>query len=446
MQKVPDKNAKLFEKYIADKKILIADVSASSRAGLAKTMINLGAKATLITLAQSYAEAEQEMARIKPHVVLCDYNLGPRCGLDLLQEQRKQNPDSKNSLFVLVTGNTSQSAVAQAAEEDIDMFILKPYTIEVLRNSIIRGAISKIYPSDYVKTIEEGKKLLFAGKADESMVIFERAMKLDPKPSLACFYHGQASLMKQALEPAQKKYSEGLEFNKIHYKCLVGLFELLMTKKLYNEAYDTVKRIARYFPANPQRLNTVLRLAIMTKNYEDIERYYQAFIAMDERNEDLVRYVCAALVVCGKFYLQKNLASRALELFQKAGTTASGRVNILREIIMALLSFDLAKEAPEFLRRFPPDAQSGPDFLALEYAVLDKSAPAGVVIERGRQLVAKGVHDSLIYKVLIRRSRETGFQDSAESLTHDALAKWPDQKDEILKALQSWTKPMGEKK
>lgn len=431
--KTEDNNLKSFEKWVYDKNLLIADPSASSRAGLAKTLVGMGAKTQHITLAPTYEIAEEEIKRINPHVVLCEYELGRKCGLELLQVQREQRlEETKNSLFILVTGNSSQSAVAQAAEEDVDTFVLKPYTIDMLRQSIMNAAIAKLYPSDYQKTINEGKKLLLE-KYDPkaAMVIFEKAMAMDPKPALACFYHGHAQTMLNAFETAQYDFKKGLDYNKIHYKCMVGLYDVLMQQKLHDEAYDVIKRIARYFPANPKRLASVLRLAIVTKNYDDIERYYQIFIGMDFRDDMLVKYVCAAMVVTGKFYLRKNINSRALELFTKAAVTGAGRTNILREIITELATVDLKKNADDFLRRFPAETHKSIDYTAMNLLVADMHHPGAKIIEIGRKLISEGNHDPMIYRIVIKRSIEFGKMDAAENLAREGEKRWPDKKEEL---------------
>lgn len=96
---------------------------------------------------------------MKPQIVITDFNLSNRCGLDLLQRQREQCPDAKECLFVLITGNTSQSALAQAAEEDVYTYLLKPYTIDIFRKSIARAVEAKLTPSNYTRLINEGKEL-----------------------------------------------------------------------------------------------------------------------------------------------------------------------------------------------------------------------------------------------------------------------------------------------
>ena len=431
----PKTQAKLFNGYILDKKIVIADPSGASRVTIANILTGMGVKTAQIRLTSSYVEAEQEIEKNKPHLVIADFDLGKRCGLDLLQRQRSKKTENQTSIFILVTGNTSQSAVARAAEEDVDTFIIKPFTAGTLRNSILKAVINKIDPPEYVKVIDRGKKEFADLKFDDAMKTFELAKTLDSAPSLGCYYVGQVHDSKQTPDTAQTDYSKGLEYNKIHYKCLVGLFENYMARKKFHEAYNVIKKVSQYFPANPQRLTSVLRLAIMTQSYEDVERYYRIFTSIEERSEEMIKYVCAALVVCGKYYLQTNFGSRALELFQKAAITASGRTRILREIIGALMEHDMPQQADEFLKRFPPETQSGSDYAAMNLLILDNTTPKGLVIEKGRALLNKECHDPVIYKILIKRSAEAGFTEAAEELVKKGIAKYPDQKAVYEKTL-----------
>lgn len=421
-----------FAAYLKERRIVLADASPSSRSGLQQAMTELGAKDTNIFAAASFEDAEAMITKVKPQIVISDYNLGSRCGLDLLQKQRAEQPDLKQGLFVLVTANTSQSAVARAAEEDIDAYILKPFTAFSLRQTLMKTAISKINPSEYLKKIEAGKSKLAKGEIDEAIKNFEEAKTLATNPSLACFYLGQAHLVKQAADQAEGKYTEGLDYNKIHYKCLVGLYDVYMSKQRYPEAYQVVKRISQYFPANPQRLTSVLKLAILTQSYDDVERYYQLFTKIEERNEEVVRYVCAALVVCGKYYLGAKVQSRAVQLFKKAAQAGLHRPKVLQEIIVSLIEANLAAEASEFLKKFPPDQQSGPVFKGLDLLVFDKlkSNPT-LSIEKGQILIKDGVEDPWVYRIMIQRTNETGLMQLRDELVGQATKRFPELKDKF---------------
>lgn len=428
-QQMPPALEKALRDYLSSRKALIADPSGVTRSAIAQCLTGLGVKASNLSLIDSYELAESEIAARNPSIVVCDYDLGKKCGLDLLQQQRRTQPNNRDTLFVLVTGNSSQSAVARAAEEDIDTYILKPFTAASLKASFVKAALLKINPPKYLQQIEKGKAALANGNYDEAMRLFGEARTLDVAPALACFYQGQTRLMTQLLEGAMSDYSEGLSHNNIHYKCLVGLYELHMQRNDPTRAYEVIRKISKYFPANPERISAVLRLAIVTKNYDDIDEYYQTFIQIDGRSEEMIKYICAALVVCGKYFLKAQQTDRALDFFKKAATTAAGRTRILKEIVINLSEHGLADKAQEFMKRFPMDSRTSPDFAAADFAIVNFTVPPRNVVDRGRDLIKMGSHHPYIYQTLIQRSLEVGLHDLAQEFAQKASTHWPDQKD-----------------
>ena len=111
----------------------------------------------------------------------------------------------------------SRTAVAKAAEEDVDSFIIKPYTLQSIQDNLLSTIYTKLKPSPYIQKIEEGKARIFEQNYDAAIVVLKEAIFLHPKPSLALFYIGQAQYFKREKEEAKDKYHEGLEFNSIHY-------------------------------------------------------------------------------------------------------------------------------------------------------------------------------------------------------------------------------------
>ncbi len=240
--------------------------------------------------------------------------------------------------------------------------------------------------------------------------------------------------MKTLLDEAESSFKKGLTFNKIHYKCMVGLYELLMQKKLYADAYDVVRRMSRLFPANPKRLASVLRLAIMNKNYDDIERYYQLFTGIDHREEELIQYICASLVVCGKYYLRSNYPNRGIELFEKAAISAAGRAKFLKEIILGLCEFGLHKEARSTLRRFSSEQQGTAEYLSLRYLIDTFDHGPAEIYAIGNQLLRDGHADPILYRVILKNLHDQNQPDKIENIMMDALSKFPEQKEAFEKA------------
>jgi CheY-like chemotaxis protein len=429
----------LLKDYMTNNSILIIDSVSSARVTLASNLARMGGQRYKMALVGSLQEAREEIKKNKPKIIFSDFMIGQESGLDLIQEQKasRNQAEKDDTLFVLVTGNASQSTVARAAEEDVDTFIIKPYTMNSLLSALKDAVQLKLRPSFYLQLIEEGKKLLFSGKPDESIVVFEKAMKENAKPTLALFYLGQAEFMKSALDVAKDKYAEGLGYNKIHYKCLVGLFDLLNSQKKYRDAYDVIRTLAQFFPANPKRLGSVLRLAIMTENYGDMEGYYRIYVKLPEHSDELIKYMCSALLVTAKYYLRNSHRTRALEIFKNAAISAGGRSHFLIYIVETLVEYKMKNEANEYLKRIIQMAPGSNDVWAAQFLVSTLSNDRIASIQLGRDAIRRGISIPSVYEKLILQSVRGGYCDEAQELFETACKKWPDKIDSFNFALVS---------
>lgn len=425
-----------FDAYVADKKILIADVSQSIRSSLSKVLTELGAKPHNVFLASNFNEALEQIRTQAPEIVVSDYNLERHFGLELIPAQREVRPNLEDRLFVLVTGNAAESVVAEAAEEDVDSYILKPFSGASIRYYLVRAGLNKAIPSGYRAELIRGRQQFYSKQYEEALQTFTAAMDLDETPSLACYYMGQSYDKLEKPDHSEQSYKNGLIFNEIHYKCSIALFDFYAVRGRSADAYSVMKKIARHFPISPQRLSKTIELAVRTQNFDDIAHYYSMFSGLDERREELRKCVCAALVVGAMFRLRHGQNAVALDLLQKAASTASGSPAVLREIVQMLVSFNLAEPAAAFLKRFPPETQTESDYLCADFAVLDLTGKIEVIIVRGRKLLRDGVQDPALHRIMIRREAEFGHLDAAETLLTEASSIWPHEAESFKNAFQ----------
>ncbi len=428
--------AKQVATYLSGRRVLVADPNAASRAGLAKAMIGFGAKSSSVDIVGDAADARVLLRSKKPDVLVCEYALGSVSGLELAQDMAAY-ADPSQKLFVLVTSNTSQSLVAQAAEEDVDLYLLKPYTLKTLSDSLGRIVGAKMNPSEYTQAIQAGKRHLASAKPEEAIAEFMRAERLNEKPSLALYYRGQAELYKKLVDEAIGSFTQGLKYNEMHYKCITGLFDVLYGQKRHQDAYEVVKRIAKYFPANPKRLSQVLQLAIQTGNIDDVESYYAGFQEIETRSDELVRYVCAALVVCGKQYFRTGRPEKAVDMLQKATVSAAGKPQVLREIVVTLAENGKLPEAQAALSRFPSNMRNDINYHMASFLLFraENPAPDACFMVLGK-IIRSGVKDPQLDYWKIRLLVMLGKVDQAEDNSIDAGKDWPDHKALFAKALR----------
>jgi DNA-binding response OmpR family regulator len=415
------------ERFITKQKILIADTSKSSRVGIARALCEMGAVSTQMILVDSYAWAEESIRSQDPGIVVMDYQLESFCGLDLLQ--REDHSDQR--VVVVVTSNNSQAAVARAAEGDVDAYITKPYTLKIFNKSVAEAVLRKLNPTEYVTTINRGRRLLDSER-ERAKAEFKKAMGLSERPALACFYFGLTHQRESVFDIAQANYTQGLEYNHLHFKCLIGLHETFHAQDRILESYGVLKRMFRHFPLNPGRFISILKLAVQNAQYDDIGDYYDAFLQLEIKNDEVVKHVCAALIIAGKYFLKQGDPKKALALFQKAAVSAAGRIMFLREIILALADNGLALEMDPILKRWPQDLRGTLEFRSLDYLSVSLIQPLGLVVKQGRKLLQDGHHDPLIYKILIKASVKASLAASAEELAVEATKRWPEKKSEFI--------------
>ncbi len=417
------KEALLIAKYLSERRVVVVDSSSVMRSAFNHIFQELGLPTNLLSLATSFGQARDEIISRKPHVVVTEYSLGKYCGLDLLPIQLDQlSSQSRDHVFIVLMTEPSQATIAHVMEEEIDACLLKPFKPVAATKALREAILDKIRPSKYLIELAAGKAAMLSGKLDAAEAHFEAAAKLDKYAEKANHYLRQLMFLRRILIRSQAQPGLNVEFTNIDYKCMVGLYELLLTQQKHGAAYDVVKRISRHFPSNPKRLREVVRLAIEAGGFDDIERYYTIFVNLDERDAELTQLMCESMRVCALHFLKKKQGrARAISLFKKIAATTGRDVRILSDIIQTLLDHGLAGDAEEFLRRFPAESSNSNDFLLMRFLILNAQGRTPKIIDEGRLLLSRGVRDERLYLVMIKRSMEARLWSAASILYHDAL-------------------------
>ena len=423
----------IFTNFITTNKVLVVDKNSASRSRLRMSLINNGFPQDNIYATGDYNDAFKFIREHQPQLVLSDYLIKNGSGFDLFKEYKGHYPDLKKIVCILITSNVSQSLVAKAAEEDVDSFIIKPYTATSLKGSIQNTIISKIKPTPYVKKVEEGKELLFAKDYSGASAIFDQAVKMVQEPSLALFYRGQAQYLMQLTGEAETDFKEGLQINKVHFKCQVGLYEILRDQKRHDEAYEVVRNLSKYFPANPERLAEVVRLCVVTENYHDMLEYYKVFTTLDDRPEELKRHVAVGVYIAGKFQFLNNQLDSSKIFFEKVGISFSDCADVLEKIIYLLIDKKQFDFAEDMLKRYPIGIKDS-KYEILDFLVNNRKYQDFEKIQKGLTLFNSNKKDYDATYILLKALRSKGDEDLFDKYFMEAKTLWPKMKKRFKKA------------
>lgn len=420
--------------FLQNASALILDQSTSSRPVLRRLLGELGVHTQSIKTAESYEEALDVLEFNKPQIVFADFELGERTALDLLRESGRFLNSRFESVFVVIAAENRPVVATAVGEGEVDALLVRPLIVQEVREKFLEAALLKADPGPYLKAIEAGRKLFEEGKDNEALDVFLRARRLDPKPSLACFFEGVVHRKGGRAEKALTSFNEGLSYQPTHYRCLLGVFELQLEQKHFDRAYASGMLLSEHYPIHPKRIPDMIRLCILNDRFVEVLRFAEAVSELDKADETLSKYVSAGLFICGKHLLRLGQQQEALEIFQKTEAVSRGRPAVLRELLVVLFVSGLRGPAEELLRRVPPEVSGSAEVRMAVLEAVHAEGPDAKGFLMSQELIREGVHTIRLYEIAILQAR--GLQRPShvlEDLLLRALSAFPDQRAQFEK-------------
>ncbi len=430
------KAEKSFPSFFKGKKVLIAEPSPSASTIIHQVLVALGCEPGQIHRENDFDKAAQHL-RSACHVIVSEYQIGTGFGLELAERQAQVIDDSHDRIFLLSTANNNDSTIAEAAEGDVDGYVLKPFTIKQLTDLLVNIIEKKMKPSPYSQKTMEGRKWLKDGDAKKAAEVLAAAKTLDPKPALACYFHGLALKLLNDPDGALASFREGRKHNQLHYKCLQGEFDILFERKDYAKAYETLRLIYENFPVSPATLEKIFILAIFTGNFRDLDLYHQRFVELDRRPLRLIKVVTEAFISSGRLFLKENDLEQAISQFKKAATTSQRNPEALQKITNALIRGGHADQAQEFVKMYPPEAQTSAAYIEADFEACKGHMSPWELIQKGKKLIDDGLATPSICRTVIGLLIEQKKETAAEQVIYKATILFPELRNEFRSLMSS---------
>lgn len=386
---------------------------------------DLGMPIHNILFSKSYSSAIEISKSEKPKLFISEYEIRGRYGLELLEEIKQF---IEEPIFILATSTASETSVAEAAEEDVDAYIVKPYMGNQLRLYIRRAIEYRIDPPPYICKIQDGRKLMETEKFDDAKRAFFEASTIGEKPSLALYYLGQINEHESDPDLALEMYNSGLEYIPIHYKCLSAKFQTLDNLKRPKEAYAVVKKIMQHYPVTPQKLGRMIYLAMITKHFTDVESYYDIYMRLENRTDKLRFIVKTALFTAGKFLVQEKEFQRAYSLFEKSILCSKRNPEIILNSIQQLINVNQIQLAEGILNLSSQDDLENPQIRIAEFLFIKSQGDRSQTIQAGTELIQDGIADYEVFDTVIQYLKLEGSERQSGKYLNMGLSKFPDLK------------------
>lgn len=423
--------------FVKDQHVLIVDPSNSTRKVLKMAMNQLGIPTGNIRATSHFNEAIQYVLECPPRIIFTEFKIRDRFGLELLPYLDQLNIGNLDRCFIVVTENSRESAVAEAAEEDVDGYIIKPFSIDGLNAYVLATIKEKIRPSEYYQQIEIAKKLIENGKSADAVVLLEKVAAATTNPALAHYYLGMAYRSLNQKTNALNSFRTGLRYQKKHYKCLIGEFEILDELGQQKEAFIAAKALATEYPLTPNRLARMITLAVYTRQLDDLPGFFELFLKMENRTDELIKIVSASMFVCAKHQLAQNNYVNALAFFKKACVVSPNRNEFILKGIESFLAVNRSQEAIELFKMVSIQDQVLPLWKGLEFRIFSTLGSSDRLVERGRKLISEGIDLPFVYIKVATIYLEQNKSRHAENVIYEGIKNCPDHREELLKVIES---------
>jgi DNA-binding response OmpR family regulator len=424
------------EAFLKEENVLVVEPSVS----FAQTLIQLLKEARVpeknIFHVRGYEEAATVIETKKPKILITEYAVGATNGISLVPLQMK-NYDESVKIATLITHDSTSTTIAEAAEEHVDAYILKPFSIGDFGKRLNKVIQSKLTPSPFQEKIKSGKALLKDKEFAMAALEFKEAIKIKERSPLGYYYVGQALHLQKSIPEASTEYRKGLQINPLHYKCLLGEFDSHFEQGDYINAYGVAQKIASRFPISPKRMGNIFISLVFSHHLEDITSYFQMYRELEFRPIELTKIFGAALLTAGKYNLKRNQIAKGNECFAMGVTVMGPDISYLETIIRELLKTKSPEMAKIYLSLFPAAEVGKKVHSQMSFLIdLQSIGDRDILIEKGKKLVAQGFADRESYRQLVQYLVDLNKTVLAEDITGKAVRDFPELREELYAMIE----------
>ncbi|MDH4027372.1 MAG: response regulator, partial [Nitrospirota bacterium] len=189
-------------------------------------------------------EALNLLRKEKIDLAILDYNMPKLTGLDILEIIRNDKA-LQDMPVVMLTAHAEHDFIARAAELEINAYILKPITVNLLKEKI-PPVIEKInYPPPMIAYLKRARKMADMGKFEDALAQARTAMETNPSSTRPLREAAEYLIVTGNFEEAEKYLKKATDMNKVDVIALSRLGELYLKKndldnalKYYRKAMD----------------------------------------------------------------------------------------------------------------------------------------------------------------------------------------------------------------
>lgn len=264
----------------------------------------------------------------KPDIVLCDWNMPRMSGIEVLRAVR-DNDELADIPFIIVTAEMDEATVAEAGEQDVDAYILKPFTPGLIQDKLEAVMDARNTPSPIDTHLNLADVYLKSKQFNQAFSEYQKALKINNKSPRVLFAIGRLREIQDNLPKAKDYYLSAVklspQFLKAH-EALAAIYRRLGDERAALNHLQTAVKIS---PKNVDRqLNLGKALLSSGRAAEARKVFDEALRFAGEAGAEVSRQI-------GEAYLEAGLEADAEGAFLKGLATNPDDIHLYNRLGIA---------------------------------------------------------------------------------------------------------------
>ena len=206
-------------------------------------------------------------------LAIIDWNMPIMTGVELLVNIR-EDKKLRDMPVVMITAEANREIVAEAAESDIDAYILKPLTVKSIGDKIISVIGKTNNPTPMLAHLKNARIHEESGDIDAAIEAAKLALKADPNSSRPVRTLGQYYYKKQELDIAEKCFVKAIKMNKLDVFAYHHLGEISIKKNNIEKAEFFFDKAMNISPRHVSRGIYFGKILVQKKKFDKARKVF----------------------------------------------------------------------------------------------------------------------------------------------------------------------------
>lgn len=287
--------------------------------------------------------------------VICDYNMPYMSGTELLSLIRSSKR-WREIPFLMITADANMDIVAEAAEQDVDAYMTKPFVTATLEQKINELLEQINNPSLFTRYLLASRAQEEKGDLDSAIASAREASKLNERSSRPYRELGRLFAKKNDLPKAQLCFDRAIDLNRLDVSSYHALGQIHYKLGNMEKALEHFNRAMEISPRHSDRALNFARLLLKKGQLPEAEKVLRLVLKIKSSDLDFKEDIADTCCDYGLF----GLASKVYRELLKADAE---RQHLHKKLGLSLLRAEEFNDAVKSLEKAAEKQAEDPEIL-----------------------------------------------------------------------------------